>query len=108
MANPSAIEYGKTYHIFNRGNNRENIFIEERNYYLFLMMLSERITPVFDTYGYVFLQNHFHLFVKVKDNKEIPESFQNQCMAGTQCLVCSPSVCINLDTLYKSSKFFQT
>ena len=30
------ITYGTFYHIYNRGNNRENIFVEERNYAYFL------------------------------------------------------------------------
>ena len=30
------ITYGTFYHIYNRGNNRENIFVEDRNYSYFL------------------------------------------------------------------------
>jgi len=30
------ITYGTFYHIYNRGNNRENIFLQERNYVYFL------------------------------------------------------------------------
>lgn len=29
------LEHGQYYHIYNRGNNGENIFIEERNYSYF-------------------------------------------------------------------------
>ncbi len=32
MTSPPAIQYDTYYHIYNRGINRENIFIEERNY----------------------------------------------------------------------------
>jgi hypothetical protein len=32
MSKPTPLQYGEYYHIYNRGNNRENIFIEERNY----------------------------------------------------------------------------
>jgi putative transposase len=32
---------GKYYHIFNRGNNREKIFIEERNYVHFLQLFAK-------------------------------------------------------------------
>jgi hypothetical protein len=31
MPQPVPLERGKYYHIYNRGNNRENIFLEERN-----------------------------------------------------------------------------
>jgi REP element-mobilizing transposase RayT len=30
---------GKFYHILNRGNNRENIFLEERHYRCFLQLM---------------------------------------------------------------------
>ena len=32
MSDPIPLEPGKYYHIYNRGNNRENIFNERRNY----------------------------------------------------------------------------
>ena len=30
------------YHVFNRGNNQENIFFEEKNYLYFLSLLKKR------------------------------------------------------------------
>jgi putative transposase len=32
MTKPEPLQYGQTYHIYNRGNNGENLFREERNY----------------------------------------------------------------------------
>ncbi len=32
------LEYGVTYHIYNRGNNGETIFFEERNYSYFMSL----------------------------------------------------------------------
>jgi hypothetical protein len=32
LTSPSPLEYGQYYHIYNRGNNRENLFVEARNY----------------------------------------------------------------------------
>lgn len=55
------------YHIYNRGNNRENIFIEERNYSHFLRLYTEKVVPVVDTFAYCLLKNHFHLLIRVKD-----------------------------------------
>lgn len=46
------IELGTTYHIFNRGNNRENIFIEQKNYFYFLDLLKKHILPIADVYAY--------------------------------------------------------
>jgi putative transposase len=31
MTNPVSLEHGQVYHLYNRGNNRESIFVEERN-----------------------------------------------------------------------------
>ncbi|HEY73134.1 MAG TPA: transposase [Thermoflexia bacterium] len=70
MSKPSALQYGQYYHIYNRGNNRENIFIEERNYPYFLELYARYIEPIADTYAYCLLRNHFHFLVQVKTVEE--------------------------------------
>ena len=40
------------YHIYNRGNNGENLFREERNYRYFLQLYAKHVTPVVDTFAY--------------------------------------------------------
>ena len=70
------IELDATYHIFNRGNNRENIFIEDKNYFYFLVLLKKHILPIADIYAYCLLKNHFHILLKIKDSKEIPPKFK--------------------------------
>jgi hypothetical protein len=62
------LEAGNIYHIFNRGNNSEDIFKEKRNYYYFLEKYEEYCSPVLDTYTYNLLKNHFHLMVRVKED----------------------------------------
>lgn len=37
------IKFGNTYHIFNRGNNSQDIFFEEENYIYFLKLLNSLI-----------------------------------------------------------------
>lgn len=71
MANPIPLEYGKSYHIYNRGNNRENLFVEERNYRYFLGLYTKHIRPVADTFAYCLLRNHFHVAVRIKAASEI-------------------------------------
>lgn len=61
------LESGKIYHIYNRGNNGENLFIEKRNYYYFLHKYNEYCFPAFETLAYVLLKNHFHLMVRVRN-----------------------------------------
>ncbi|MBX3011509.1 MAG: hypothetical protein KF832_08365 [Caldilineaceae bacterium] len=67
----SALLVGGTYyHIYNRGNNRENIFREERNFRYFLELYAKHILPVADTYAYCLLRNHFHFLVRIKTTAE--------------------------------------
>ena len=60
------LEEGNTYHLFNRGVNGTNIFKEKRNYEYFLKKYDEYCSPVFETFAYSLLRNHFHLLVTVK------------------------------------------
>ena len=71
MTSPSPLLYDTYYHIYNRGVNRENIFIEERNYDLFLKLLEKHLLPVVDLVAYCMLRNHFHLLVRVKSEEEV-------------------------------------
>lgn len=73
MSSPPPLEYNTYYHIFNRGNNRENVFKEERNYSYFLKLYAHYIEPVADTFAYCLLPNHFHLLVRVKTIEEAEE-----------------------------------
>ncbi len=66
MVSPSPLQYGQHYHIYNRGNNRENIFFEERNYRYFLELYTKYIEPVADTFAYCLLPNHFHFSTRIK------------------------------------------
>jgi hypothetical protein len=71
MTSPAPLLYDTYYHIYNRGNNRENIFIQERNYTHFMNLYGKYIEPVADTFAYCLLRNHFHLLVRIKSRKEI-------------------------------------
>jgi len=61
---------GMCYHIYNRGNNRENLFLEKRNYPYFLSLYSKYIEPIADTYAYCLMRNHFHLLLRIKTEEE--------------------------------------
>ena len=45
MTSPSPLLYNTYYHIYNRGNNRENIFIQERNFHHFFNLYGKYIEP---------------------------------------------------------------
>lgn len=61
------LEPGCIYHIYNRGINGENLFVEERNYSYFLSLYAKYIPDVADTFAYCLLKNHFHLLVRIKE-----------------------------------------
>lgn len=63
------IEPGFFYHVYNRGNNKENIFREERNYKYFLSLVDKHLLPVADIYCYCLLSNHFHILLRIKDDE---------------------------------------
>ncbi len=66
MSTSTALRLGAYYHIFQRGNNRENIFIEERNYTYFIQLYRKYIVPIADTFAYCLLKNHVHFLVRIK------------------------------------------
>jgi REP element-mobilizing transposase RayT len=72
MKNTTApLQPGVYYHIYNRGNNRENLFLEHRNYPYFLDLYKKHIEPVADTYAYCLMRNHFHWLVRIKETSQV-------------------------------------
>jgi putative transposase len=64
------------YHIYNRGNNKEVIFKEEKNYVYFITLFEKHILPFAELFAYNLLPNHFHFFIKTKN---IPENKTEKC-----------------------------
>jgi hypothetical protein len=71
MTSPSPLLFDTYYHIYNRGTNGENIFIQERNYEYFLKLYEKHISSIADTFAYCMLRNHFHIAVRIKSEEEI-------------------------------------
>lgn len=71
------LQYGTYYHIYNRGNNGENLFREEANYRYFLTLYAKHIVPVACTYAYALLANHFHLLIRTRTKAE-QETYGNE------------------------------
>ncbi|TRX35380.1 hypothetical protein FNW52_11710 [Flavobacterium sp. ZT3R18] len=63
--------HGNYYHIYNRGNNGIDIFLENENYYHFLRLYAKYIEPVAETFAWCLLKNHFHILVRIKEKSEI-------------------------------------
>ncbi len=65
------LNFDQFYHVYNHGNNLDNIFLEEKNYSFFLEKVKIHLFPVVNLYCYNLLKNHFHLLIKVKTEDEI-------------------------------------
>jgi len=64
------------YHIYNRGNQRENIFFERENYLYFLRKFRQYFNGITDILCYCLMPNHFHFLLKPL-NDEFPLKMQN-------------------------------
>lgn len=66
------------YHVYNRGNNGEDIFKLNSNYPYFLQRYATYIEPVAETFAYCLLKNHFHLLIRTKSEDEILKYFYSK------------------------------
>ncbi|MEM9846547.1 MAG: hypothetical protein AAF847_01565 [Bacteroidota bacterium] len=48
------------FHIYNRGNNRRQIFFSEENYLFFLWKMRAYLLPFGDLIAWSLMPNHFH------------------------------------------------
>ncbi len=62
---------GGYYHVYNRTNNKEKLFITDDNRRYFLKRYNEFISPFADTFCWNLLPNHFHFLIQVKPQAEI-------------------------------------
>lgn len=70
-------EIGEYYHVFNRGNNKENIFKEKENYSYFLKLIEKHLLQTCQIFAYCLLPNHFHLLLKINDINDIPDAYSS-------------------------------
>lgn len=54
------------FHIYNQGNNRQQVFYEEDHYHDFLFRMRRFLLPHLDILAYCLMPNHFHFLVYVK------------------------------------------
>ena len=66
----SKLKWGHSYHIYNRGNNRGQIFIELENYDYFMRLYKRYISNIADLFAYCLLPNHFHFLLRINDKGE--------------------------------------
>ena len=65
------------YHIYSRGNNGSDLFMEQRNYAYFLEKYRKFILPVARLYAYCLMRNHFHFYIHIRSEEEIRAHFNS-------------------------------
>jgi len=80
---------GRFYHIYNRGINSCDLFCKYNNYEHFLALYNKYVSPFADTFAWVLMPNHFHLFVQIKEKPDFvlpgspsPDRVPNPVRAG--------------------------
>jgi REP element-mobilizing transposase RayT len=68
MQQTEPLTCGNYYHIYNRGIDSCNLFLESDNYEYFLSLYDKYISPVADTFAWVLMPNHFHFLVRIKED----------------------------------------
>ncbi len=64
-------EANQYYHVYNRSNNKEPIFLNDENRAYFLKLYRKYLANVLNIYAYCLLPNHFHFLVQVKSTEQI-------------------------------------
>ncbi|GHT77473.1 hypothetical protein AGMMS50262_18580 [Bacteroidia bacterium] len=65
------LEDGKFYHIYNQGNNGENLYYDDNNYIYFMQKLDWYLSDYLEIYAFCLMPNHFHLLVRVRALDEL-------------------------------------
>ncbi|MBL7903318.1 MAG: hypothetical protein JNK73_15070 [Bacteroidia bacterium] len=67
-----------TYHIYNRANGFDRLFLTDKNYLYFLEKYKQFISPMADTFCYCLMPNHFHFLLRIKPENELRNFFDTK------------------------------
>ncbi|OGU55203.1 MAG: hypothetical protein A2V66_00610 [Ignavibacteria bacterium RBG_13_36_8] len=75
------------YHVYNRGNNKEDIFFTDNHYKFFL----QRVFEIFEEYQlklvcYCLMPNHYHLIVYVTEEHTLAKAMQRIANSYTKAI----------------------
>lgn len=83
---------GEVYHIYNRGNQKQQLFFDDRNYGHFLEKMVEYLVPVTDIMAWTLMPNHFHFLVQASKlsaaliyDRQLPISNLSEALRLMQC-----------------------
>ena len=82
---------GGIFHVYTRGNNKENLFKEAENYPYFLRLWQKHVLPLAEVYAYCLMPNHLHVCVRIRYEEALPAAYQ----AGKKPLWQPFSNCLN-------------
>ena len=99
------------YHIYNRGNNKQRIFYNDRNYVYFLEKVRKFMVPHCEILAYSLMPNHFHFYiysdVRTICTKRIGNREKNVLSEGIRNLLSSYTQAINNQNNTTGSLFQQ-
>ena len=75
------------YHIYNRGNNKQKVFFNPKNYLFFLKKVRTFILPHCDILAYCLMPNHFHFLINA-DSRTVA----TRAIAGKQKNILSEGI----------------
>src|SRR5438105_2600697 len=55
------------YHVYNRGNNKNLLFQNDADYFLFLRKINKQIKPFCDILCWTLMPNHFHMMIHTNE-----------------------------------------
>lgn len=74
------------YHIINRGNQQQQIFLDELDYEKYLQLLKHyKVKYHFKLFGYCLMPNHTHAILEPKQSNDLPKIMQGLTQTYTVC-----------------------
>jgi putative transposase len=74
---------GATYHIYNRANGSEKVFLSSENYNYFIEKYKFYISPIAETFCYCLMPNHFHFLIRIRDEKNLIKFLSDKVSPST-------------------------
>ena len=102
-------EENNIYHIYNKTNNKEKLFLSDDNRFFFLKKYKEYLSAFADTYCWCLLPNHFHILIKIKKQTIIKNDLkQKPTNTITEKKYLQNTITFNEFIVSVSKKFFQS
>ncbi len=73
----ATFEAGKYYHLYNHAIGGESLFRQEENYSYFLKRYASFVPPVADTFAYCLMPNHFHVLIRIREEKDLKHHYEH-------------------------------